>query len=158
MIFSYETTVRPDWIDYNGHMQDAYYGLIFSYAVDALQDAVGFDDAYRTRTDHTIYLVEDHKFFLREVGEGEVVRVETRVLGCDEKRFHLHLTMAQGGEAVAVCEAMELHVRRHPTPRAAPMPREILERLRAATLSADEVAALTHRARPIGPVTGSGAG
>ncbi len=53
-IFRFQTTVRPEWIDYNGHMQDAYYGLIFSYAVDGFQDAVGFDRAYRERTGCTV--------------------------------------------------------------------------------------------------------
>ena len=33
-IVTYTTTDHPEWIDYNGHMQDAYYELIFSYAVD----------------------------------------------------------------------------------------------------------------------------
>ena len=40
MAFLYQTQVLPDWIDYNGHMQDAFYGLVFSYAVDAFQDWV----------------------------------------------------------------------------------------------------------------------
>ena len=107
-IFTYQTSVVPDWIDYNGHMRDAFYGLIFSYAVDSMQDDVGFDEAYRTRTGCTIYLLEDHKFFLREVKVGATVNVETVVISSDEKRFHLHLTMTENGETVAVCEAMEL--------------------------------------------------
>ena len=40
MAFTYHTNVHSDWIDYNGHMQDAYYGLVFSHGVDALQDEV----------------------------------------------------------------------------------------------------------------------
>jgi acyl-CoA thioester hydrolase len=73
--FVYESTVIADWIDYNDHMQDAYYGLIFSYAVDAVQDAIGFDDAYRRRTGCTIYLLDDHKYFLKEVRVGAEHRV-----------------------------------------------------------------------------------
>lgn len=133
--FVYETTVIADWIDYNDHMQDAYYGLIFSYAVDAVQDAIGFDEAYRRRTGCTIYLLEDHKYFLKEVRVGAELRVETVVLDCDDKRFHLHLTMLQNGTTVAVSETMELHVNRFPSPRAAPMPEEIAERLAAARVS-----------------------
>ena len=49
MIFKHIKTVLPEWIDCNGHMQDAYYGLIFSKAVDALQDDLGFDQAYRQK-------------------------------------------------------------------------------------------------------------
>ena len=54
MIFTFETTVQPDWIDYIGHMRDAYFGLIFSLAVDACQDGIGIDTDYRERTGCTI--------------------------------------------------------------------------------------------------------
>ncbi|MCP9482509.1 thioesterase family protein [Shimia sp. CNT1-13L.2] len=133
--FFYETTVIPEWIDYNGHMQDAYYGLIFSYAVDALQNEIGFDETYRKSTGCTIYLLEDHKYFLREVKEGAKLRVETVVLDSDDKRFHLYLTMREGGEAVAIGETMELHVDQHPAPHAVAMPIEIAERLASAQVS-----------------------
>ena len=149
-VFSFETTVRPDWIDYNGHMRDSYFGLVFSLAVDALQDEVGFDAAYRDATGCTIYLLEDHKVFLKEVKEGATVRVETRVLGCDAKRVHLHMQMFDDGVLASVGEFMELHVAQHPEPRAAAMPAPILARLEAATLSADDADALDYRSREMG--------
>ncbi len=150
-VFHFETRVRPDWIDYNGHMRDSYFGLVFSLAVDALQDNVGFDAAYRQATGNTIYLLEDHKLYLREVKQGARVRVETRVLGCDTKRFHLYMQMFDDAEALAsVGEFMELHVAQHPEPRAAAMPAQIQARLQAAIPSAAEVAQLEHRARAIG--------
>ena len=80
MTFRFETTILPEWIDYNGQMRDSYFGLVFSFAVDALQDEIGFDESYRQRTGCTIYLIEDHKYYLREVKQGAVVRVETQVL------------------------------------------------------------------------------
>lgn len=126
-VFTYESTVLSDWIDYNGHMQDAYYGLIFSHAVDAFQDAVGFDAAYRARTGCTIYLLEDHKFFLREVKEAARVCVQTRLLAFDEKKFHLHQLMYEGLVAVAASEVMELHVKQAPAPHAVPIPKPIAE-------------------------------
>ncbi|WP_170765759.1 thioesterase family protein [Ruegeria lacuscaerulensis] len=149
MIFSFEATVKPEWIDYNGHMQDAYYGLVFSYAVDAMQDEVGFDAEYRARTGCTIYLLEDHKYYLREVKEADHLRIETRILNCDEKRFHLHMEMLNGDDLAAVGEFMELHVRQKPSPQAAPIPAEILQRLQAATLSGDEAAKFKHRSRSV---------
>lgn len=82
-VFHFETEIIEAWIDYNGHMRDSYFGLVFSLAVDAVQDEIGFDEAYRKATGCTIYLLEDHKFFLKEVKLGATVRVETRVLGCD---------------------------------------------------------------------------
>lgn len=147
MTFKFETTIRPDWIDYNGHMQDAFYGLVFSYAVDALQDEVGFDGAYRTATGCTIYLLESHVFFLREVRQGARVTVETRVIGLDAKRFQLHATMREGDEAVAVGEFMEAHVRQQPAPKVVPMPRQIHARLQAARHDPGQ---LRHRARAMG--------
>lgn len=149
MIFTFEATVKPEWIDYNGHMRDAYFGLIFSLAVDAMQDEIGFDEDYRTRTGCTIYLLEDHKFFLREVKEAALLRVETRILDCDEKRFHLHMQMLNESELAAVGEFMELHVQQKPSPQAAPIPAEILQRLQAAKLPACEAAELQHRSRSI---------
>ncbi|WP_299986185.1 thioesterase family protein [uncultured Ruegeria sp.] len=149
MTFTFETTVKPEWIDYNGHMQDAYYGLVFSYAVDAMQDEVGFDAEYRAHTGCTIYLLEDHKYYLREVRETDHLRVETHILSCDEKRFHLHMQMLNGGDLVAVGEFMELHVRQKPGPQAAPIPKEILRRLQVATITGDEATKLKHRSRLI---------
>jgi len=149
-VFHFETTIQPDWIDYNGHMRDSYFGLVFSLAVDALQDDVGFDDAYRTATGCTIYLLEDHKVFLAEVKEGARVRVETRVLGCDAKRFHLHMQLFDGDTLAAAGEFMELHVARRPAPKAAPMPAEILGELQAAVLPEAEARGLAHRARAMG--------
>lgn len=144
---SYTTDVRPEWIDYNGHMQDAYYGLIFSYAVDGVQDAVGFDDAYRRSTGCSVYVVEDHKFFLREVKLGAQLTVITQVLGVDAKRFHLHMTMQCDGQTVAICEAMELHVSTKPAAKACEMPPDIRARLQAAQLDAEAIRQLPHRAR-----------
>ncbi len=148
-VFRYQTTVRPEWIDYNGHMQDAYYGLIFSYAVDAVQDAIGVDASYRDRTGCTIYLLEDHKSYLHEVKEGAALRVEMRVLDHDAKRFLLHGQMFEGEELVAVGEFVELHVARHPSPHAAPMPEDVQAALATARLSSDAAAQLPNRARAL---------
>jgi acyl-CoA thioester hydrolase len=149
MIFNFETKVHTDWIDYNGHMRDSYFALVFSLAVDALQDEVGFDQAYRERTGCTIYLLEDHKYFLREVKEGSVVRVETRILDCDVKRFHLYIQMLEGDDVVAVGEFMEMHVKQHPAPHGFPIPDSILDLLKAAVLPESDKKELVKRSRPI---------
>lgn len=148
--FTFGTTILPDWIDYNGHMRDSYFGLVFSLAVDALQDKVGFDKAYRQFTGCTIYLLEDHKTFLKEVKAGALVRVESHVLACDRKRFHLYMQMFDGEVPAAVGEFMELHVAQRPEPRAAAMPEDILATLEAACLSPVQARNLKHRSRRIG--------
>ena len=147
MPFEYTTFVKPEWIDYNGHMQDAYYGLVFSYAVDAFQDWVGFDAGYRTKTECTIYLVEEHKYFLREVKERDPLTVQIRVLGVSEKVFHLHCVMQSDGHDVAISELMEMHVCQKPTPKGAPIPHDIAARLNELIISDTQKSQIARRAR-----------
>ena len=52
--------IEPDWIDYNGHLRDAYYVVVLSDATDALMDHLGLDAAYRARTRCTLYTLEMH--------------------------------------------------------------------------------------------------
>ena len=56
----YRAKILPDWIDFNGHLRDAYYGLVASYAVDDVMDHLGLDAAYRERTHCTLYTLEEH--------------------------------------------------------------------------------------------------
>ena len=51
----YRAQLLPEWIDYNGHVRDAYYGLVLSYAIDDIMDHLGLDAAYRERTRCTLY-------------------------------------------------------------------------------------------------------
>ncbi|MEX5728188.1 acyl-CoA thioester hydrolase [Rhodovulum iodosum] len=150
----YKTVVAAEWIDYNGHMRDAHYGLVFSHAVESFEIALGMDAAYRKATGCTFYLIEDHCFYLSEVKEGDPLSVEIRVLEHDEKRILLHQTMTSRGTVAAVSEYMELHVSQQDTPRAAPMPEAMQQILRDARLSAEETAGLRHRARPMGLTRG----
>lgn len=127
---------RPEWLDYNGHLNEAYYLLVFSHATDALLDRVGMDDAFRRREGVTVFTLETHLCHLREVGPGETVEVEVRVLSLDAKRAHLFHTMRRAAAAdpdaaaVATAEMAILHVDAG-TRRGAPFRPEVLERLRA---------------------------
>ncbi|MCY4050085.1 MAG: thioesterase family protein [Gammaproteobacteria bacterium] len=150
MFFEFETLVGPEWIDYNGHMRDSNYGLVFSLAVDAMQNEVGLDAAYRERTGCTIYLLEDHKFYLREVKQGDRLQVITYVMGVDNKRFHLYMIMKRDQIEVCVGEFMEIHVQQYPSPYSTSMPLEIQQRLMAYQKSLKEGTEPFLRSRPIG--------
>ena len=127
----YRTTVAPEWIDYNGHLRDAYYSLIVSLATDALMDRIGLDEAYRHATRCTLYTVEMHMHFLREVMETDNVFVSVRVLGTDQKRIHAAFDMRCGRHAdpVATAELMLLHVHQGHEPKAHSFPTEVVEAL-----------------------------
>jgi len=131
----YRTGVLPDWIDYNGHLRDAYYSLIVSLACDALMDRLGLDEAYRTRTRCTLYTLEMHLHFLREVKQTDTVDVAVRILGTDRKRIHAAFDMRCGRypDPVASAELMLLHVHQGEEPKAQSFPPEVIEALARVT-------------------------
>lgn len=149
MTVYFKTKVASEWIDYNGHMQDAYYGLIFSYAVDAFQDSVGFDRAYRAKTGCTIYLIEEHKYYFEELKEGDLVEVKIQVLDAEKKLFQLHCLMLKNGKVVAASELLEMHVKQLPSPHGVPIPEEIIKKLRLLMLTEGHNEKIKCRARSI---------
>jgi acyl-CoA thioester hydrolase len=123
----YRTEIAPDWIDYNGHLRDAYYGLIVSYATDALMDRVGLDAPYRERTGCSLYTVEMHIHYLREVKKTDIAVVTVRIIAADHKRIHAALELVCEGhsEVAATAEIMLLHVHQGETVSTQPFPPEI---------------------------------
>ena len=119
--------MSPEWIDYNGHVRDAYYSLIASSACDALMDRVGIDAAYRERTRCTLYTLEMHVHYLHEVRESDRIVVDVSVLGSDSKRLHAGFTLrrAPDGPVAATVEFMLLHVRQGDAPGTEPFPPEV---------------------------------
>lgn len=107
----WEGRVLADWIDYNGHMSEAFYVLVFGYATDAFMDLIGMDESYRQRTSLSLYTVEAHVRYLSEVSEGESLRVSTQILATDSKRVHLfHHMYGPTDTSLATEEVMLLHV------------------------------------------------
>jgi acyl-CoA thioester hydrolase len=119
-------TVIPDWVDYNGHMNVAYYVLIFDHATDALQDYLNIGTDYREQTGGSVFVVESHLTYDQEVMEGINVSVTTQIIGSDPKRLHIFHRMTETGsdETVATNELMILHVDLN-TRRVAPFPEEV---------------------------------
>lgn len=95
------STVRPEWIDYNGHLSEAFYVLVFGHATDALMTGTGLDSGYRESTRCSLYTVESHIRFLRDVSEGAHLAVRTRVLGAAARkaRFQHEMYVVPGPEA-----------------------------------------------------------
>jgi acyl-CoA thioester hydrolase len=133
----YRTALEPGWIDYNGHLRDAYYGLIVSYACDALMDRLGMDVTYRERTHNTLYTVEMHIHYLQEVKKTDIVLVNVRILGADQKRIHAAFDVIRESDGVvaATAEQMLLHVHQGETVSTAPFPPEIANAVSALATS-----------------------
>jgi acyl-CoA thioester hydrolase len=137
----YRTQVLPDWIDFNGHLRDAYYVLVVSYATDALMDHLGMDAPYRQRTHCTLYSLEMHVHYFHEVKQTDMLEVSVRIIAADAKRIHaaFDLGCARHSEAAASVELMFLHVEQGENAASAPFPAEIaraVETLKAATAGA----------------------
>jgi acyl-CoA thioester hydrolase len=139
----YRAKIEPEWIDYNGHLRDAYYGLIVSYAIDDVMDTLGLDAAYRDGTRCTLYTLEMHLHYLHEVKQSDALEVETSVLDADAKRMHLgcRFTCSRLTDTLATADLMLLHVQQGDTPRSAPFPAATATMLRALQLPADSAAA-----------------
>ena len=109
----YRTKVLPDWVDYNGHLRDAYYVLALSLATDALMDRIGLDAAYRARTACTLFSLEMHLHWLHEVKGTDFIEIDANLLGVDRKRLYVGYDVRVAGrvEVVATGEFMFLHVK-----------------------------------------------
>ncbi|WP_300652407.1 thioesterase family protein [Pseudomonas sp.] len=132
MLTTYRTAILPEWVDYNGHLRDAFYLLIFSYATDALMDHLGLDEAGRARCGHTLYTLECHLNYLAEVKLGAEVEVRTQLLAHDAKRLHIHhgLYMPGADSALAESEQMLMNID-SASGRSAPFDEQVLARVLA---------------------------
>jgi acyl-CoA thioester hydrolase len=139
----YRAQLQPEWIDYNGHLRDAYYGLVLSYAIDDAMDHLGLDAAYRERTRCTLYTLELHMRYLHEVKGTDDLVVATSILDADRKRIHMGSRFMCGrlSDAVATGEVMLLHVHQGDKPASAPFPQDIDARLQTLKLPSDAGAA-----------------
>ncbi len=111
-LITYRTPVEKDWVDYNGHLRDAFYLLIFSYATDALMERIGLDADSRGQSGHSLFTLEAHINYLHEVKLGTEVWVQTQIIGFDNKRLHLCHSLHRHGfeQPLAASEQMLLHV------------------------------------------------
>lgn len=124
-------TIRPEWIDHNGHLNMAYYNVLFDTAADEFYPEIGFGPDYIRERGFTTYTAEFHLCYLRELHLDERIRVHSWVLDYDEKRFHTYQEIHhEDGWIAATGEALGLHIDTS-GPRVAPMPDDVMARLRA---------------------------
>ena len=131
-LITYKTPILQDWVDYNGHLRDAFYLLIFSFATDAFMDRIGLAIDDRDASGHSLFTLEAHLNYLHEVKLGEPVEVRTQIIGHDRKRVQLYhgLYKADGDVELAASEQMLLHVDLAGGPKSAPFSEQSLEALR----------------------------
>lgn len=124
--------VEDQWIDYNGHFNMAYYAVLFDRAADEFLESLGMGAAYTAATQGSIFTLETHTSYVRELKAGDAVRIASQVIAHDHKRLHLCQQMfhADDGFLACVLESMLSHVDLSAR-RTAPFPAAILAHIAA---------------------------
>jgi acyl-CoA thioester hydrolase len=124
--------IEPAWIDYNGHLNMAYYNVMFDRAIDELWLKLGIGPGYRKERNGSTFTAECHVRYLREIHLGDPVQVSILLVAADEKRLHTFEEMrhATEGWLSATSENMTLHIDMAAR-KTAPFPPDIRARIEA---------------------------
>src|ERR1700761_8472549 len=124
--------IEPQWIDYNGHLNMAYYNVMFDRAIDELWLVLGIGPAYKKARNFSTFTAECHVRYLREIHLGDPVQNAILLVGADEKRLHTfeELRHATEGWLSATSENMTIHIDMTAR-KAAPSPADIRARIDA---------------------------
>jgi acyl-CoA thioester hydrolase len=124
--------IEPQWIDYNGHLNMAYYHVMFDRAIDQLWLQLGIGPAYKAERHGSTFTAECHVRYLREIHLGDPVQIAVQLIAADEKRLHTfqELRHASEGWLSATSENMSVHIDMTKR-KVAPFPPDIAARIRA---------------------------
>src|SRR5699024_5791069 len=127
--------VKKEWIDYNGHMNDADYVRVFSLGIDAFMSLIGIDEQFRAEKQYTIFTLENHVCYLDEMKLDESFEVYFQMFDWDEECIQIFLECCgDGGKSAATREQM-LRGMKQKNGRPAPFPQEVGDRVRELTRS-----------------------
>lgn len=130
--FITELAVRPEWIDFNGHMNGGYYTVAFDIASVNFLHSLGIDNAYRAKTKNSTFALEAHICYLQELHKDQKFTIHSYLFDADNKRLHFyHEIHIESGEQqietiVASLEVVTMHVNLK-TKRSAIFPQDIAE-------------------------------
>jgi acyl-CoA thioester hydrolase len=122
--------VRPEWIDYNGHLSEGYYVIVFGHASDAAMIALGMTPEYLVRTATSLFSVEAHVRYLDQIPPGARLEVRTSVIGATGKLLWLWHEMWSEDRLRATEEVLMVHVDTA-AGRASPFPDDLRARIEA---------------------------
>jgi acyl-CoA thioester hydrolase len=137
--------VQDAWIDYNGHLSEPYYVLVFGHATDAVMESVGLGPAYRAANDASLFTAEAHVRYLAEVPAGAAVEVRSSLIGATAKLLWIWHELHVDGRLRATEEVLGVHVVGR---RSAPFPDDVAAAVRDALVEPPAQAA--GRIRPPG--------
>jgi acyl-CoA thioester hydrolase len=123
--------VEPQWSDHNGHLNMAYYNVLFERAGDHALAALGINLDYIKTRNHTIYTAQVHTCYLRELHAGQKVYATFQIIDHDQKRLHVFQKLYhEDGWLAATSEVMSLHIDMS-GPKVTAFPDDVLEKIEA---------------------------
>ncbi|MEQ8392451.1 MAG: thioesterase family protein [Thalassospira sp.] len=127
---AYRGKIKPEWIDFNGHMNVGYYVVAFDLGSMAFLDGVGMGFTYPERRGGSTFGLEMHVTYDREIHKDDPFVIFTRVLDCDQKRIHMYHEMRHGTEGwlASTNEIITMHIDMEKR-RSAPFPSDIMTTL-----------------------------
>ena len=130
LVISEPIKIEKEWIDYNGHLNAAYYNILFDRAGDKAFEILGLGEKYAKQTNFTIYTGEIHLCYLREIHLKHKMKATAQIIDYDKKRIHVfqHLCHEKEGWIAATNESIALHVDMT-GPKVAEFPQHILNNI-----------------------------
>ena len=123
--------IEKDWIDYNGHLNMAYYNVLFDRGADAAFELMGLGPDYARERRLTIYTAEIHVCYVQELHLGHSVTVSFQLLDHDDKRLRAYQEIRHAdGWLAATSEVLSLHIDMS-GPKVAPFPPDIMAKIEA---------------------------
>jgi acyl-CoA thioester hydrolase len=122
--------VLDDWIDYNGHLSEAYYVLVLGHATDAVMEHVGLGPQYRSEQDASLFTVEAHLRYLDQISAGAELEVRSSVIGATAKLMWIWHELWVADRLCATEELLGVHVDSQ-RGRSTPFPDDVLHRIEA---------------------------
>ena len=121
--FEDRLTVKPEWLDLNGHMNVAFYLRAVDDGSNAFFDAIGLGWAYTEAGAGSIFVTNCNMDFKREVFAGDALLVTTQLLDWSPKLIHCYAEVFNTREnyLAATCESIYIHIA-FATRRSAPIP------------------------------------
>ncbi|SEQ37702.1 thioesterase family protein [Thalassovita taeanensis] len=142
--------VKKDWIDFNGHLNMAFYGVLFDQGADQAFSLMGFGPEYAQTQRHTTYAAEFHICYVRELHLGDRVRASFQMLDHDDRKFHFYQELwHEDGWLAATGEGLSLHIDMS-GPRVAPYPPEIAVKVAQMQAAHADLPVSERVGRPIG--------
>jgi len=123
--------IEKDWIDYNGHLNMAYYNVLFDRCSDDAFEMMGMGPNYAKERRLTIYTAEVHVCYVQELHLEHKVVVSFQLIDQDDKRLRAYQEIRHvDGWLAATSETLSLHVDMS-GPKVAPFPTDVQAKVEA---------------------------